>query len=85
MAQRTALVSADLPTDPMAVENHELRAVHMALVVRQSLTVLSAGWRKRGRALGFGDGIADRGSITHRVRRPKIESHLKSRCSAATP
>jgi class 3 adenylate cyclase/PAS domain-containing protein len=43
---------------PMAVENHELRAVHMALVMRESLTVLSAGWRKRGHALGFGVGIA---------------------------
>jgi class 3 adenylate cyclase/PAS domain-containing protein len=43
---------------PMPVENHELRAVHMALVMRESLTVLSAGWRKRGHALGFGVGIA---------------------------
>jgi PAS domain S-box-containing protein len=43
---------------PMPVENHELRAVHMALVMREALTVLSAGWRKRGHALGFGVGIA---------------------------
>jgi PAS domain S-box-containing protein len=43
---------------PMPVENHELRAVHMALVMRDSLTMLSAGWRKRGHALGFGVGIA---------------------------
>jgi class 3 adenylate cyclase/PAS domain-containing protein len=43
---------------PMPIEDHELRAVHMALVMRDSLTVLSAGWRKRGHALGFGVGIA---------------------------
>jgi class 3 adenylate cyclase len=43
---------------PMPVENHELRAVHMAVAMRESLTVLSAGWRKRGHALGFGVGIA---------------------------
>ena len=43
---------------PMPVENHELRAVHMALAMRDSLTILSAGWRKRGHALGFGVGIA---------------------------
>ena len=43
---------------PMPVESHELRAVHMALVMREALTVLSAGWRKRGHALGFGVEIA---------------------------
>jgi class 3 adenylate cyclase/PAS domain-containing protein len=43
---------------PVPVENHELRAVHMAVAMRESLTVLSAGWRKRGHALGFGVGIA---------------------------
>ncbi len=43
---------------PMPVENHELRAVHMALAMRESLMLLSAGWRKRGHALGFGIGIA---------------------------
>ena len=43
---------------PMPVENHELRAVHMALAMRDSLTILSTGWRKRGHALGFGVGIA---------------------------
>ena len=30
----------------------------MALFMREALTVLSAGWRKRGHALGFGVGIA---------------------------
>jgi class 3 adenylate cyclase len=43
---------------PVPVENHELRAVHMALAMREALVVLSAGWRKRGHALGFGVGIA---------------------------
>ena len=43
---------------PMPVENHELRAVQLAVAMREALTVLSAGWRKRGHALGFGVGIA---------------------------
>jgi adenylate cyclase len=29
---------------PMWVENHELRAVEMALAMRESMTSLSAGW-----------------------------------------
>jgi adenylate cyclase len=43
---------------PMSVENHALRAVQMPLAMRESLTGLSAGWRKRGHALGFGVDIA---------------------------
>jgi len=43
---------------PMPVENHELRAVQMALAMREALSALSAGWRKRGHALDFGVGIA---------------------------
>jgi PAS domain-containing protein/class 3 adenylate cyclase len=43
---------------PMPVEDHEMRAVQMALAMREGLSVLSAGWRKRGHALGFGVGIA---------------------------
>jgi class 3 adenylate cyclase len=43
---------------PMPVENHELRAVHMAITMRDALTLLSATWRKRGHLLGFGVGIA---------------------------
>jgi class 3 adenylate cyclase len=43
---------------PMPVENHELRAVHMAIAMRDALTLLSAIWRKRGHSLGFGVGIA---------------------------
>jgi PAS domain S-box-containing protein len=43
---------------PMPVEDHELRAVQMTLMMREALSVLSAGWRKRGHQLGFGVGIA---------------------------
>src|SRR5215510_4386018 len=43
---------------PMPVENHELRAVHMAVAMREALSALSANWRKRGHLLGFGAGIA---------------------------
>ena len=43
---------------PMPVVNHELRAVHMAIAMREALTLLSATWRKRGHSLGFGVGIA---------------------------
>jgi class 3 adenylate cyclase/PAS domain-containing protein len=43
---------------PMPVVNHELRAVHMAIAMREALTMLSATWRKRGHSLGFGVGIA---------------------------
>src|SRR5215467_6316674 len=43
---------------PVPVENHELRAVHMAITMRDALTLLSATWRKRGHLLGFGVGIA---------------------------
>ena len=44
--------------DPVPVENHEMQAIRMALVMRDSVTALTAGWRKRGYALGFGVGIA---------------------------
>ena len=43
---------------PVAVESHELKAVQMAVAMREALTRLSATWRKRGHALGFGVGIA---------------------------
>jgi PAS domain-containing protein/class 3 adenylate cyclase len=43
---------------PMPVENHEMRAVQMALAMRETLSVLSVAWRKRGHMLGFGVGIA---------------------------
>jgi class 3 adenylate cyclase/PAS domain-containing protein len=44
--------------DPVPVENHELQAVRMGLLMRDSVAVLARGWKKRGYALGFGVGIA---------------------------
>jgi class 3 adenylate cyclase/PAS domain-containing protein len=44
--------------DPVPVEDHELKAIAMALLMRDSVAVLARGWRKRGFALGFGVGIA---------------------------
>jgi class 3 adenylate cyclase/PAS domain-containing protein len=43
---------------PMPVENHEMRAVQMAIAMREALSILSTTWRKQGHALGFGVGIA---------------------------
>jgi class 3 adenylate cyclase/PAS domain-containing protein len=44
--------------DPVPVENHEMKAIRMALLVRDSVGALARGWKKRGFALGFGVGIA---------------------------
>jgi class 3 adenylate cyclase/PAS domain-containing protein len=44
--------------DPVPVENHELQAIRMALLMRDSVSALARGWKKRGFALGFGVGIA---------------------------
>ena len=44
--------------DPIAQEDHALRAVRMALAVRSRMAELFERWRKRGHALGFGAGIA---------------------------
>jgi len=44
--------------DPVPIENHELQAIRMALVMRDSVAARTRGWRKRGYALGFGVGIA---------------------------
>jgi class 3 adenylate cyclase/PAS domain-containing protein len=44
--------------DPVPVENHEMQAIRMALVMRASVGGLAGGWKKRGHALGFGVGIA---------------------------
>ena len=44
--------------DPMPVPDHELQAIRMALVMRDSVAILAQGWKKRGFALGFGVGIA---------------------------
>jgi adenylate cyclase len=44
--------------DPILQDDHELRAVRMALAMRERFVGLSARWRKRGYTLGFGVGIA---------------------------
>jgi class 3 adenylate cyclase len=44
--------------DPVPVADHELRAIRMALAMRESVGALSRAWRKRGYALGFGVGVA---------------------------
>ena len=44
--------------DPVPVADHELQAIRMALRMRESMAVLSQGWKKHGYALGFGVGIA---------------------------
>ena len=43
---------------PLPVEDHELRAIRMALRMREAIAVLAQGWKKHGYALGFGVGIA---------------------------
>jgi class 3 adenylate cyclase len=44
--------------DPVPVENHELQAIRMTLIMRDAVGALARGWRKRGFALGFGVGVA---------------------------
>ena len=44
--------------DPVQVTDHQLRAVRMAVAMRDAFAELSSGWRKRGYDLGFGTGIA---------------------------
>jgi adenylate cyclase len=44
--------------DPIAQEDHALRAVRMALTVRTRMADLFELWKKRGHVLGFGAGIA---------------------------
>jgi class 3 adenylate cyclase/PAS domain-containing protein len=44
--------------DPVPIEDHEMQAIRMALVMRDSAAALCHGWKKRGHALGFGVGIA---------------------------
>ena len=43
--------------DPIAVEDHELQAVRLALAAQQRFAGLAEGWRKRGTELGLGIGI----------------------------
>lgn len=44
--------------DPVLQDDHVLRAVHMAIAMRERLAELAGGWAKRGHMLGFGVGIA---------------------------
>ena len=44
--------------DPVPVDNHELQAIRMSLVMRDSVGALARGWKKRGHDLGFGVGVA---------------------------
>ena len=44
--------------DPVPMPDHPLRAVTMAVAMRDTFAELSSGWRKRGYDLGFGTGIA---------------------------
>ncbi|HEY2940049.1 MAG TPA: adenylate/guanylate cyclase domain-containing protein [Gaiellaceae bacterium] len=43
--------------DPLPVEEHELRAIRMALAAQERFAELAAAWRKRGTDLGLGIGI----------------------------
>ncbi|WP_020175647.1 response regulator [Methyloferula stellata] len=44
--------------DPLSCPDHTMRAVRMAVEMRESVEVLARTWRKRGHDLGFGIGIA---------------------------
>jgi adenylate cyclase len=44
--------------DPRPVEGHQLKAVQMAIAMRDRFNELAAVWRKKGYELGFGVGIA---------------------------
>jgi adenylate cyclase len=44
--------------DPVPIDEHELRAVSLALEARDEIGRLAAAWRKRGIELGLGVGIA---------------------------
>jgi class 3 adenylate cyclase len=44
--------------DPVPIPDPAERAIHMAMAMREAAGGLIAGWRERGRGLGFGAGIA---------------------------
>src|SRR5919198_3649115 len=44
--------------DPVAVEEHELQAIRLALAAQERFAGLADSWRKRGIELGLGIGIA---------------------------
>jgi class 3 adenylate cyclase len=43
--------------DPVAVKNHELQAIRLALAAQERFAELAQEWRKRGTELGLGIGI----------------------------
>ena len=43
--------------DPVAVDDHELAAIRLALAAQERFAELSSAWRKRGTELGLGIGI----------------------------
>jgi len=44
--------------DPLEVEEHELKAIRLALAAQERFQELAQAWRKRGTELGLGIGIA---------------------------
>jgi adenylate cyclase len=44
--------------DPLPCPDPAERAVKMAVEMREAVQLLQAGWRRRGREIGFGIGIA---------------------------
>src|SRR5438094_900978 len=54
--------------DPQPVEGHQLKAVQMAIAMRDRFNALAAGWRKKGYELGFGVGIATGYATLARIR-----------------
>jgi class 3 adenylate cyclase len=44
--------------DPLPVEDHERKAIELALAAQERFEELAAAWRKRGQDLGLGIGIA---------------------------
>jgi class 3 adenylate cyclase len=43
--------------DPLAVEDHELKAIRFAVAAQEHFAELARGWQKRGIDLGLGIGI----------------------------
>jgi class 3 adenylate cyclase len=44
--------------DPVPIADHELQAANLAISMRDRISELAVGWRKRGYELGLGAGIA---------------------------
>ena len=44
--------------DPIEMPDHELRAVRMAIAMRERFELISTAWKKKGYGLGFGVGIS---------------------------